>query len=96
MDAKLELEVIRIEKLTKACLKQLGKSHKDIEEDKKSARWKLAIASHLKASTGIKNPQLYAYLILGHPATMSNLVGTYNLTQKSKCPYSKLLKTLNN
>ncbi len=31
-----------------------------------------------------------------HPATLSNLVGTYNRTEKSKCCYSQQLKTLNN
>ena len=96
MDAKLELEAIQIEKLLKACLKCLCKTQKDIEEDKKSVRWKLAIASHLKASTGIKNPQLCAYLNLGHPATMSKLVGIYNHTVKDKCAYGQQLITLNN
>jgi putative transposase len=96
VDAKLELEAIRIEKLLKACLRQLGKKQTDIEEDKKSAPWKLAIASHLKASTGIKNPHLCAHLNLGHPATMSKLVGIYNNSKKGKCPYSEQLKTLNN
>ena len=56
---------------------------------------KLAIASHLKSRTGIKNPQLCEFLNLGHPATMSNLVGTYNRTEKSKCPYGQRLKRLN-
>ena len=54
-----------------------GNYRKDITVEKKSAPWKLAIASHLKSRSGIKNPQLCGYLNLGHPATMSNLVGTY-------------------
>jgi REP element-mobilizing transposase RayT len=96
VDAKFELESIRTEKLLKACLKRLGKNQKDIEGDNKSAQWKLAIASLVKTSTGIKNPQLCAYLNLGHPATMSKLVGIYNHTEKDNCPYGKQLKTLNN
>lgn len=96
VETKSQLESTRIEKLLKSCLKQLGKNRKDITTEKKSARWKLAIASHLKSRTGIKNPQLCECLNLGHPATMSNLVGTYNRTEKSKCRYSRQLKTLNN
>ncbi len=96
VEAKRELEHIRIEKLIKLCLKQLHKNQKDIEEAKKSAQWKIAIASHMKANTGMKNPQLCTYLNLGHPATMSKLVGIYNQTEKNRCPYSKQLKTLNN
>jgi len=96
VETNSRLESTRIEKLLKSCLKQLGKSRKEITKEKKSAPWKLAIASHLKSGTGVKNPHLCEYLDLGHPATMSNLVGTYNRTKKSKCPYSKLLKTLNN
>ena len=95
-DAKSHLESTWIEKLLKSCLKRLGKNRKDIATEKKSARWKLAIASYLKSETGIKNPQLCRYLNLGHPATMSNLVGTYNRTEKSKCRYRQQLKTLNN
>ena len=94
--AKHELEHIQIEQLFDACLKRLRKNQRDIEEDKKSAQWKIAIASHLKASTGIKNPQLCAYLNLGHPATMSKLVGIYNRSEKVSCPYSKQLNTLKN
>lgn len=82
--------------LLKSGLKLLNKTKNDIAADKKSAQWKLALASHLKTNTGLKNPQLCEFLNMGHPSTMSNLVLRYNQTTKKKCPYTKLLKTLKN
>ena len=54
VDAKSQLESIRTEKLLKLYLKQLSKNRKDITTEKKSARWKLAIASDLKSRTGLR------------------------------------------
>lgn len=91
-----QLESERVASLLKACLGKLNKDSDNIGSDKKSAQWKLAIASFLKSRTGIKNPQLCELLNLGHPATMSNLVSRYNRQVKSKCPYQRKLNTQNN
>lgn len=77
------------EDLLTYCLKQVGKTTQDIRTDLKSTTWKLAIASYLKSTTGIKNPLLCGWLNLGHPATMSNYVAVYNKTSKQKCPYAR-------
>ena len=71
------------ETLLKSKLKLLNKTKKDILSDKKSAQWKLAIASDLKAKMGMKNPEICKLLNMGHPATMSKLVSNYNQTIKS-------------
>jgi putative transposase len=94
-ETKIRLQTIQLKDQLKVCLKQLSKTAKDVRADPKSAPWKLAIASYLKSSTGLKNPQLCAMLNLGHPATMSNHVSIYNQTRKRKCPYYAKLQIQN-
>lgn len=95
-EARGQLESMRTDALLLSSLKTLNKHPRDIEADKKSASWKLAIASFLKSQTGIKNLQLCQLLNMGHPSTMSNLVSGYNRMKKAKCPYYRKLKTLKN
>ncbi len=66
-EAKTELESLRLEELLSSSLRHLGKGQHDIETDKKSVQWKIAIASHPKASTGIRNPHLCSSLNMGIP-----------------------------
>jgi putative transposase len=95
-ETKKRLQTIQLKDQLNVCLNQLSKTAKDVRTDPKSAPWKLAIASYLKSTTGLKNPELCALLNLGHPATMSNHVTIYNQTRKRKCPHYSKLQIQNN
>jgi putative transposase len=58
----------------KKALAALGKKSKDAPNDIKSAPWKVAIATHLKATTTVTNPWLAAQLHMGAPEGVSRYV----------------------
>jgi len=79
----------------KSGLKALKKSDLDVEKDRKSVQWKLALASWIKERSPIKNRDLSKQLNMGHPATMSNHISAYRKARQKSCKhYRKLRKIL--
>jgi len=60
-------------KRLKACLKLLGKSTRDINEDPKAAPWKAAIACHLKTRRLCRNGWIGDALKMGSDSAVSKL-----------------------
>jgi REP element-mobilizing transposase RayT len=58
-------------------LKLLGKTRADIEKDRKSAPWKVALATALKGSTQANNRWLAEQLRMGTPVAVSAHVGNW-------------------
>lgn len=86
-DAQLELAKDDCQQLIKTGLMALGKNKDDVASSKKSAQWKLAMASWIKERTPIKNKDLSDQLSMGHPATMRNHITAYRKTQQKRCRY---------
>lgn len=61
-----------------------GHSESDVINDRKSADWKLEIATRLKAKTSVSNPWLARRLDLGHPSSASKNISEFRKRQKSK------------
>jgi REP element-mobilizing transposase RayT len=57
------------------CLKRLGKGRKEIEQERKSAAWKVAIATFMKQKTQVNNRWLSERLSMGTPVAVSQYVG---------------------
>ena len=94
-DAQLQLAIEDCRQLLISGLKALGKQDHDLERSKKSARWKLALASWIKEQTSVKNKDLSEQLAMGHPATMSNHITAYRKNHQKHCKYyRKLCKIL--
>ena len=69
---------IRQERWTRAlsrCLKRLGKSETDAQNDRKGAAWKAAVALRLKEITQAGNRWLTEQLRMGRPEAVSVHVG---------------------
>ncbi len=90
-DAQLELAKVDCQQLIKTGSMTLSKNKDDVANSKKSAQWKLAMASWIKERTPIKNKDLSDQLAMGHPATMSNHITAYRKTQRKRCRYYKKL-----
>lgn len=85
---------IRWETGLRKCLDCLGKSLSDAPDDKRSADWKLAIASKLKRETSVTNAWLTSQLHMGTPRSVSAVCGVYKRDKESTCVYAKSLKKL--
>ena len=85
---------IRWETGLRTCLDCLGKSLSDAPNDKRSADWKLAIASKLKKETSVTNAWLTSQLHMGTPRSVSAVCGVYKRDKESSCAHSKSLKNL--
>lgn len=72
------------ETVTSKLIVASGHSEADVAKDRKSAGWKLEIASNLKATTGVSNPWMAKRLNLGHPCSASKNVSVFRKRQKSK------------
>jgi REP element-mobilizing transposase RayT len=90
-EAKARFSLELSEKILNDCLEQLGRNQKDIQKDKKSAPWKLAIAYILKTKTPMKNLQISQHLNMGHPATMGKHISHYQAHRLKQCPYAIML-----
>ncbi|MGJ8649474.1 MAG: transposase [Opitutaceae bacterium] len=69
-----ELNENNWEQIVKTEMKRLKKKESDIENSKKGADWKVAIAKRLRKETTVKNPWIAQRLQMGHPNYVSNLV----------------------
>lgn len=74
------------------CLKALGKNKEDTKKDRKSADWKVAIATHLKTKHLCKNPWLSKHLKMGAPAGVSRYCSELKSGKRKQA--AKLLKIL--
>ena len=76
-----------IEELVAGWLRKRGKTQKHMDEDKKSAHWKIVLARELRKQTSATNPWIAHRLNMGHP---SNVSRHFNGIQTSKaepfCP----------
>ena len=62
------------ESMVEAKLRELRKDASAIEQDAKSAPWKVEIARFMRANSNASNPWLAQRLNMGHPSRVSNLV----------------------
>ncbi len=62
------------ELLVSEALQELGKSEKNIQEDRKGAEWKGQIARILRRKTSATNPWISQRLNMGHPTCVSSLI----------------------
>ncbi len=67
-----EVKEQRWSRALETALQATGKSRADLERDRKSAPWKLAVAAQLKRSTDASNQWLAANLNLGTPSGFSH------------------------
>jgi putative transposase len=92
---KGELEEMRWVRLLKAGLDVLGKNEMQLVKDKRSAEWKLALATWLKSQTGASNRWLGENLLMGHLQSVSKNVGVYRAKRMKSCPYAQTLSSHN-
>jgi REP element-mobilizing transposase RayT len=59
----------------KRCMQALGKTDTDLQQERKSAPWKVAIAAHLKTTTQASNCWLSERLQMGSAVAVSQYVG---------------------
>lgn len=76
------------------CLEALEIDGNQASADRKSAQWKLAIASKLKRETSVTNAWLGEKLSMGVPNAVSDYCGKYAKGVEAKCPFAKKLKNL--
>jgi hypothetical protein len=88
-----EVKALLWEELIQKALQALGKTSADVTEDRKSAPWKVAIATHVKTITSATNPWLGKRLRMGAPAGVSRYVS--ELKQKKRTGHELLLKISN-
>ena len=93
-DAKSKMVNQDFDSLMNQGLSALKKTATDVRDDKKSAHWKVALATWIKERTPTKNRQVGEALNMGHPATMSNHLTAYRRDQRSTCPYSRKLRQI--
>ncbi len=87
-----ELNELGWETTLEECLRSLKKTKSDIEKDRKSAEWKLAIALTLKEHTSARNGWIAARLNMGEYNSVSHNVSIFRREQKNR---SKAYRTLN-
>ena len=58
------------EELVAGWLRKHGKTQKHIDEDKKSANWKILLAWELRKQTSATNPWITQRLNMGHPSNV--------------------------
>ncbi|MEM9159884.1 MAG: hypothetical protein AAGB46_12630, partial [Verrucomicrobiota bacterium] len=75
--AMREINEIEWETLMEKCLERIDRTQDDVERDRKSADWKVAVAAYMKRKTGVSNPWLGRYLNMGAPAAVSRYVGSF-------------------
>ena len=80
--------------LLKSGLKALKKSNLDVEKDRKSVQWKLALASWIKERSPVQNRDISEHLNMGHPATMSNNISAYRKARQKSCQHYRKLKKI--
>jgi len=66
------------------CVREFGKSRRDIQKDKKSADWKCVAALVLKETTSAPNHWIAKQLTMGTPKSMSNAVYIAKRDQKKR------------
>ena len=76
------------------CLRTLKKKKSDIERDRKSAEWKLAIALLLKERTSARNGWIAGRLNMGEFNSLSHNVSIFRREQKKISKYYKALKKI--
>ncbi len=59
------------EELVAGWLRKHGKTQKHIDEDKKSAHWKIVLARKLRKQISATNPWIAQRLNMGHPSNVS-------------------------
>jgi len=92
-----EINELHWKEIANCCLTALNKTNSDIKAEKKSAEWKLAIASILKTRTTAPNLWISKRLDMGAASTMSSNLSNYLRGKKRKNKIvRKLEKTLNN
>lgn len=69
-----ELNELGYERLTSQWLKKFRKTEKHIQQDKKSAAWKIDLARELRKKTSATNPWIARRLNMGHPSHVSRHV----------------------
>ena len=63
----VELRELHWEEIPGGCLREMGKGGEDVESERKSAPWKVAIAALLKRKTQASNPWIAEKLQMGNP-----------------------------
>ena len=77
------------------CLALLGKTRDDSIREKRSADWKLAIATKLKRETSASNAWLSEQLHMGAPKGVSAFCGRYAKERENNCGFAMKLRKLN-
>ena len=75
---------------TLECLKSVAKTEREVTDEPKGARWKVAVAAVLKHSTTASNPWIARRLNMGSPFRLSRLVSDCRANPKSYEPYTEL------
>lgn len=69
-----EIRLLQWERALQTALRRAGKTLDDAHRDAKGAAWKVALATHLRATTTATNPWLARTLKMGAPAALSRYV----------------------
>ena len=65
-----ELNEMGYEELVAGWLRKHGKTQKHMDEDKKSANWKILLARELRKQTSATNPWIAQRLNMAHPSNV--------------------------
>lgn len=90
-DALRDLNRQRWEESLHRCLRLLKKKPDDVEGDRRSARWNVAIAAKLIRETSATNAWIAQALDLGVPNAVSDYCGKYVRGAERDCPFAKKL-----
>ena len=93
-DDLAEFNAARWETYLNKCLGRLRKTLKNAKTEKRSADWKLAVASKLKRETSVTNAWLTSHLHMGTPRSVSAICGVYQKEKTQSCKQAKKLKNL--
>ena len=89
-----ELEEERWTRLLKIGMKALGKTKRDVREDKKSADWKLALGAWVKSCNAAPNRWLAEHLNIGNSQNASKRMCEYVRSKSRQCPHARTLREI--
>ena len=89
-----EFNDLEWEMLLEECLRILKKTKEEINAERKSAEWKLAIALLIKERTSARNGWIASRLNMGGSNSLSHNVGVFRREQKNRSRAYRALREI--
>jgi len=90
-EGKQEIQQLQWTHSLTNCLRVLGQPKSSVQTERKSAPWKVAVATHLKQTTQASNGWLAEQLHMGSAVAVSQYVGQLHRAGGKAAPLLKLL-----